>query len=760
MSTQRFIRILILASSALTPGIAGAQGIALLSATSQAEPPEQVEAATPSSDEPADASDGQRSSNEISDIIVTAQRRSQKLQDVPISISAVTASTLTESGLSTTQDLSIVTPSLTVGQSRNIIQPFIRGVGTQNNAPGDESSIATYVDGVYIPTMSSVNFKFNNIERVEILKGPQGTLFGRNAAGGLIHIITRTPSFVPVLEGSVGYGNYDTVSANAYASAGLSSSVAIDLATNFSDQNDGWGRNLTTGKDVNKNREWGIRSKLLWDPSDRLNVTLAGDYMRRTTDMGYVRQPIPGTIAFGGLVNQGGFYDTTAGTPNSTTNADYGGSIKISLDLGKATLGSLTAYREGTNRFSLDQETGPTSVIDIADTEITKNFQQEVTLGGDLGKLNYTIGGMYLHSTTDVTFFIRSIPIPPLNIDRSAYVTLDSLAAFAQGTYKLTDATSVTAGLRYTVDERSLVGSEIARPGHPLPAGTVINPFTQPEPKFKKVTWRFAVDHRFSDEVMAYASQSRGFKSGAFNTSAPRQAPVRPETLDASEVGIKTDLLSRALQLNLAGFYYKHKDIQLQKVVAGGGVLSNAAAARIYGLEIDAVARPPVGTGKLELRASLSLLDGKYTSFPGAGISVPNPASCTPGAPPTGFGGNKICVGDASGFDTIRTPSNTFSLGADYVIPIRTGEMGLNLTYFRSGGFYWDIDNRVREPSYNLLNARLSYDLSSQWGLALYARNITKEKYFNQVSTSTLGDLYSPGAPRTYGIDLNFKFGG
>ena len=753
MSTQRFIRILILASSALTPGIASAQGIALLSATSQAEP------TTSSSGEPADASDEQRSSNEISDIIVTAQRRSQRLQDVPIAISAVTASTITESGLSNTQDLSIVTPSLTVGQSRNIIQPFIRGVGTQNNTPGDESSIATYVDGVYIPTMSSGNFKFNNIERVEILKGPQGTLFGRNATGGLIHIITRTPSFVPVLEGTVGYGNYNTASGSAYASTGLSERVAVDLAANYSDQNDGWGRNLTTGRDVNKSRDWGVRSKLLWDVDDRLNVILAGDYLRRTTDMGYVRQPIAGTIAIGGLVNQGGFYDTTASTLNSSTIADYGGSVKISLKLGNAVLGSLTAYREGTNRYSLDQETGPTHIIDITNDEVTKNFQQEVTLGGELGNLNFVVGGMYLRSTSYVPFSIRSLATPALNIDRTSYTTLDSLAAFTQGTYMLTSATSLTAGLRYTIDKRSLKGSEVARPVNPLPDGTIINPFTQPDVTFKKVTWRFAVDHHFNDDVMAYASQSRGFKSGAFNTGGPRQAPVRPETLDASEVGIKTDLFSRVLQLNLAAFYYKQKDVQLQKVVAGGGVLSNAAAARTYGLEIDGIIRPSVGLGNLELRASLSLLDGKYTSFPNAGISVPNPASCTPGVPPGGFGGNKICVGDASGFDTIRTPSNTLSLGVNYVVPVNTGEFGINLTYFRSGGFYWDIDNRVREPSYNLLNTRLSYDLDKRLGLAVYARNITKEKYFNQVSTSTLGDRYSPGAPRTYGIELNFKFG-
>ena len=246
----------------------------------------------------------------LREIVVTAQRRNENIQDVPISITAVSGEALRTSGVVSTQDISLITPGLQFQQAVGNSSPFIRGVGSQAVGPGNEASVATYIDGVYLASGAGGLFSLNGIERIEVLKGPQGTLFGRNATGGLVHIITRDPTFEPGFEGSVGYGNYDTFEARAYATAGLASNIAFNVAGFYRRQGDGFGRNLVTGRDVNRaDREMAARGKLLFRPSADTRIRLAADYNEsRGTSLVSVR-PFPGSVSIAGAIFQGRYWD-------------------------------------------------------------------------------------------------------------------------------------------------------------------------------------------------------------------------------------------------------------------------------------------------------------------------------------------------------------------------------------------------------------------------------------------------------------------
>jgi len=711
----------------------------------------------------------------LGDIVVTAQRRSESIQKVPIAVSATTAEGLVKAGIQGTTQLANITPGLSLGGERSTIAPYLRGVGSKNSAPGDESGVATYVDGVYIAALSGVNLIFNNIERIEVLKGPQGTLFGRNATGGLIQIITKKPSFQPMLDAEVGYANFDTYSAKAYGTAGLTDRIAVDLAAVFVDQSKGFGRNSgstpdVAGKQVNKKKEWGLRGSLLFEPNEDVNFRLTGDYSRRDSDIGNVRLIYPGTVTTGGYSYDGNEYGTISNLTSFGKFTQWGVSLVGEIKLGDATLKSTTAYRDYQNDSRYDQDASPLPLVDAILREATRSFQQELVLLGSAGRLDYTAGLFYFHSKAAFEPLAVRSATGALNTAIYDDVRTDSYAAFVQGTYHLTDSTRFTAGLRYTRDERKLNGYTVALAGHPLGEGTIIdstdnNP-TRPvsaafpdgafsnDVAFKKLTWRLALDHQLTRDVLIYASYSRGFKSGIFNLGGPYFPPARPETIDAYEVGFKSDLLGRTLRLNMSGFYYDYKDLQLNRLIAGASFIYNAAQARIYGLDAEAVIAPPVSEGDLQFRMGLSLLNSEYSKFRDARVYTPRPVAPF---------GNMETITDASGNDLVNAPPVTINLGVDYERPVGNLVAGVSANYLFNSGFYWDPGNRedVKQDAYNVLNIRVSLSAPEErWRLAFFMNNVTDERYFQNVTVSGIGDnaFYAP--PRTYGVTLGFKLGG
>ncbi len=697
----------------------------------------------------------------IEEIIVTAQKREENLQDVPIAISALTVNQITASGVSDTMQLSAAVPGLVINQTAGTPAIFLRGVGTQNTAPGEEGGNAVYVDGVYLANTRAMIFDFNNIERIEVLKGPQGTLFGRNATGGLIHVITRNPSHEPVFKTSVGYGNYDKITATAYGSIGLSDTVAIDMALNYMDQRDGFGTNLLYGNDIYRGDEWGVRTKLLWTPNDEAKITLAADHMESVLGFNTPRQPIPGAVGTTGTTYSGNRYDVAS--TEYFPRAPYRGSgvsARIDYDLGWADFMSLTAYRESQagQFYDLDGEAAPliNVLYDNPYDQLTQEFQLQA---GPDARFHWIVGVFYMDSSTETKpVSTNGLAFAAQGGDLSRYVNYDtdSIAVFAQITYPVTDSTNVTAGVRYTEDERHFKGYMLA------PA--IPGPFNQVDDSSddNKVTYKLAIDHSLTDDFMIFGSISRGFKSGVYNTTAFPSPAVEPEVIDAYEVGIKSELLDNRLRLNLSGYFYDYQDIQLNQVLPGAiNYLFNAAEAEYYGIDLELTAVP---TDNLTIRAALNWMHGEYTDFPGAPATLPNAITVAPAdwncpaANPSG-GGNRSCViPNAKGYDTIRTPEISGSIAIEYAYPTTFGTVMASASYYYNDGYAIEVDNRTRQDSYEQVAAQLGWrSANERFGVSLWGRNLTDEAIYVNISTSAADNgTYQP--PRTYGITFDYNY--
>jgi iron complex outermembrane receptor protein len=331
----------------------------------------------------------------------------------------------------------------------------------------------------------------------------------------------------------------------------------------------------------------------------------------------------------------------------------------------------------------------------------------------------------------------------------------NSYAGFAQGTYSITDSTRATIGLRYTHDTRQLDGVRYAAAGNPLPVGTVLLTSASlsdanRKPSFNKLTWRFALDQQITRDVLVYASASRGFKSGVFNVNTPNLPAVQPETLDAYEAGIKSDLFDHVLRLNVSAYYSNYSNIQLTANLSGSPQLINAAKGRIKGVDAELTFAPRLPVGNLEIRSAVSFLDAKFTSFPGGPNFVPRPAPA---------GGNVQTFADFAGNYFQSAPRFTSTVSTSYDLPVGPNRVGISATWYHNGGFFWDPQNRVRQDGYDLLSGQLYYAFGGdRFKLRTYVRNLTNKRYFSFVSVSTTGDLGIPAPPRTYGVAFDFNF--
>ncbi len=724
------------------------------------------------------------------EIIVTAQRRDQSLQDVPITMTATSAEVLEAKGISESFDLPKVTPGLTMTTTRNGITPFLRGIGTQSST--SEQAVAIYVDNVYIASTAAAMFAFNNIERVEVLKGPQGTLFGRNATGGLINVITLDPSYTPEVKASIGYGNYDTFTASVYATGGLTENIAADIAGYVSHQGNGYGINQFLGNDVNITQTYSVRSKIRAELGDSTDITIAGDYARTKSDFGNAFQTQQGTLAFDGTPAIGSFHDTNSTVPGGTTFAteQWGASLTINHDfLDQLSLTSITAYRDNKYPSATDSDYSPVNLVTGEFVELSDTFQQELLLNGELGDFLFTAGAFYFHYERGMQPLVITSDVPPIRSFRDTNVVTDSYSVFGQGTYALGPRTNFTAGVRYTKEDTDVQGQISAADANGMPTTVTFDTATRTDgvsnsDSASKLTWRFSLDHKLTDDVLLYASANRGFKSGSYNSFAINDPPTDPETLDAYEIGIKSDLLDGALRLNAAAFYYDYKDIQVSAqrpsvggVPSVGTINTNAAAGKIKGFEMDVVLSLPVSIGTFEISGGLSILDAEYKSFPGASSFIPNvsingvPTSgnalCAIAASGGDFsgtltGGNTACTLDATGKDMIKTPKFSGTIATNYSFPVNSNmDFGLNLSLQHTGSFHWDPFNVFENASYNVVSGQISLtDADEAWGIRLWGRNLTDTEYYFQVGPATTGVGSTAAAPRTYGITLDLKFGG
>lgn len=715
-----------------------------------------------------DASEGGATSGGISDIVVTAQRRNERLQDVPVAVSAVSGDRLAAIGIQSSLELSTVTPGLVAPQVAGFSQPHIRGVGSSTNGPGLEQPVATYIDGVYMASASASLMTLNNIERVEVLKGPQGTLFGRNATGGLIQVVTRDPKHTAGGAFNLTYANYQTITADAYVTGPLSDTLAADIAVRYEYQGRGYGRNVATGNEIGKlNHDLASRMKLLWEPGDDTKIRLAFDYASRSSSREAQRlDPVgyPGTFnneAFGGPFPQGDRYDTSASFDQIFQLKSGGVSGQINQGIGAVELQSITAYRESSYSFPVDADGVPIPVIEITPLRVKdKQFSQELQLSPrDNGRLKWAAGVYYFHAVNgydplNIEFgptLISPVPGVPTTITIDDEVKTHSIAAYAQATYEIFPDTNLTLGGRYTYEHKRISGTSIfAIAGTPVATDPIITPASGIPLKthFDNFSYRIALDHKLTPDILLYISYNTGFKGGGYNLGAPDNAPYEPEKIGALEGGIKSELFDRHLRLNISAFHYNYDNIQVGRYEGGNIFIYNGAKARNYGADIEA--ELAIGNG-LNLTGGFSWLHARFKSFPNADFITPIPGL------PENLGG--IRTGSAAGKRLPFAPDTTFNFGGNYTLETAAGKFMLNGSYYRSGMFYAAPDNVHHQKAYDLIDVSLAWtDPGDHLTIKGFARNLGNTYYRTSMVQSTAGPVISYGAPRTYGVTLGYKF--
>ena len=734
------------------------------------------------------------SSDALEEVVITAEKRQSTVQDTPISIAAFSGDDLANAGVVSTEALSGLAPGLNV-QREVIGKVVIRGVGTENFTVGSDPGVAIHQDGVYLARSSTSVFEFFDTQRVEVLRGPQGTLYGRNATGGVINIISAEPEKE--------FGGYAKVDLGNYAKRRLEGALNVPLSDTVSGrisllyaQRDGYTENRIANasalgiEELDDQDLWAARVQLKFAPSDTFEALLQANVSRDDsnppafkyfTDVAGSRLPWaspmdqllpdPREVAHG---YERSIPGSTRVAPDIGRANTSGASAKLTWDLGWGRLMSQTAYRKTRFSWLNDGDGLDQFFVTYFQDDDSEQFTQEFQLSSEgEGRFEWIVGAFYLDEQSTQfagLAFNIGIPAPGINgilIDGES--NTQSYSVFAQGTWSFTDRLRGTLGVRYTNDKKdgdlvyNLFGGVLPPPG---PPGT-----TWPDvldDSWSAVTPKVGVDFDFTDDIMGYASATRGFKSGGFNLIAA-QTPYEPEFLWNYEIGLKTRLADGRVIANLGAFWYDYKDMQVGKIVNLSDVLTNAAEATLKGLEAEV--RANLGSG-FELNLGASFLDAKFDEFLTEDPAVnaapaalgPNAGGCERRDTSPGAGNRSVSL---AGCDLRRAPNFAGNIGLSWEGAVGAGTLLLRGDYAYKGKQYFTQFNRetVSQDGYGLLNLRATYTGGEgKWAVTAWADNVADEEYFSTVLESGVpppGSLVAQaivGAPRTYGVSLRWNF--
>lgn len=692
----------------------------------------------------------------LEEVIVTAQKREENLQDVPIAIQAFGSESLRSAGVDNTLQLTAVVPSMSLTFSAGQFQPKLRGIGTTANGPGVENPVALYIDNVYYASQFAGLSDLDDVAQISVLNGPQGTLFGRNATGGVIQITTRDPSDEFELEAKTSFDNYRTSASHVFVGGPLSNTAKLGLSAGYTTQGKGWGTNVANGDDVHQiDDSVKLRGKLILEPSDELRIALSADYFDRTDSLGPNYRPYPGTVPLiGGFRDTGDPYDVDTFRTNHNQTRNYGASANVQYDLGFAQFASTSAYRDLDSERLIVPTASPNPGLTLPSITRVDQFSQELQLVSPSGgALEWTIGGFYFQEHGYVAPLGLVFEGPPLlaadgsglgRIDIRTKGKTESLAAYGQATVELTPEAHLTAGVRYTTEDRSAVGGQYGFLQGGIPIG-LLGPALDDDVDFSKVTYRLAMDYRFNDSLLGYLSFNTGFKSGGFNLFDPTNPPYEPEDLNAYEVGVKSDIVDGRVRLNAAAFYYDYTNIQVARFTTTA-VIFNGAEAEIYGIDLDAEAQLTDG---FSVRAGASLMHSEFTDFRNAQFSQPIPG-----------GGVFLFPGDATGNRLPYAPESKFNLSANYEHLLRSGgriKVGMAASY--SSKVFGEPDNFLEQDAYTYLNVNAGWTSPEErYGVEVYAQNILDEEVSTLLPTLDLNYLVDYGnPPAIYGVRFTVK---
>nr|WP_087575075.1 TonB-dependent receptor [Sphingomonas sp. CDS-1] len=753
-------------------------GACLMAVSGQAWSQETTTASAPGSDSPATG---------VDEIVVTALRRSERLQDVPVSVTAIGGDALANQHIQQVGDLAMSVPNLQSSNFGGSLPIFsLRGISMSDYSFNQQGPVATYFDEVYKGSWPLLPLAMYDLERVEVLRGPQGTLYGKNTTGGAINFISRKPTFDTEGYLKLGYGNYNRFDADGAVQTALSDTVAARIAFTFS-RADGWMNNVLAGKpDSNAVRQYGIRTSFLFKPSDKVDFVLRlSTSLQNPIEYGVIG--IPGALGVGNGVyevfGQGtSFFRTGLGRRETASDnvqrhrqRTYGASLTGNWHVSnELTVTSVTSYDYG-KLFAPDESDGSPLKVVASDLRGTgRQFAQDLRLASDTsGPFNFIVGAYYniekLRNNMSLRYFSdidvngdgtinASDCIDPnagglITCDYRNHFrqTKESIAVYGDVNYKLTDRLILRGGLRYTHDKGRFYdfsaqlwgadGTPIANiiPGDPtnIDATTSLN--------FKKgtISGKVGIDFKTADGDLIYASFSRGYRANSFNAQAffsPTELNVaKPETVNAYEIGFKSQFLDRAVTLNGAVFYYDYRNQQALSVDSGTLTqnLVNLPKSRIMGGELELTVRPIQG---IRLNAGLGVLSSKIRNGSVSGVSLV---------------GNRLT----------NAPKLTASGSVDWdIIDGDNGKLtwGVNASY--ASKQYFDLFNtdRIAQKGYVLVGSQLNYRFAGdQYGVGLWVKNIFNQ-YYDRINQDLLAgfgyDYHGVGDPRTYGVTIDAKF--
>lgn len=697
---------------------------------------------------PAWAQDASADQTGLREIVVTAQKRSENLQKVPISVTAADAATLANKGVANTADIGTIAAGVNVRINNSSFLPYIRGIGT--NATTTESPASLYVDGVYIPYSRGGLSGLSDVTQIAVLKGPQGTLFGRNSTAGVIQVTTRNPTqdFHAELGSSI--DNYETLRTDAYIAGGLAEGVTASLAGQYGVQGIGWGKDYTTGHDTHRvARDVNLRGKLVFTPSTQTKISVVGQYFDQKF-VGIVYTPYPGTrTTYPGALPVANGYNTRNDLDGFLRNKGYSASVTINQHLGFADLLSISSYQNMHSTLLFDNDGTAAPLFTVSGDQPNHAYTQELQLTSPTsGPLTWVVGAYYFNNkefSSPSLLTMRapfSSPLPFSFIRRDGHQTTQSVAGFAQGTWEFLTGSHLTLGARYTWEKRDLLASQ--QFSLTLPTGP--GPLLASSQSIEKPSFRAALDHQFAPYVLGYVSFNTGFKSGGYNLLAPIAPAYLPEKLNAYEAGLKTQLFDRRIRLNASVFYYDYTNIQVSQVVNNIAIVSNAAKAHTYGLDLEMQALMTKG---LELSGALGLLHAEYADYPNAQIAIPNPS-----------GGVTITAGNVAGNRLPSSEKVSGNLALDYDTALAGARLHANVTGAYHGDSYLEPDNFIRQPAYVTLNSSLKVTLPDErTSVTIFGRNLLDERVLTAANTSAnVASVVYDAPPRTYGVALHYSF--
>lgn len=699
----------------------------------------QTEPTLPADDARA-AGDG---SVQAGDIVVTAQRRAQLALRTPLSLTAMDNSLIEKKQVTGLADLAFAVPGVRSGQQQGVNRVFIRGIGLSSFASGADSSVAFYVDGVYIGRPTEQLSSFYDVARLEVLRGPQGALYGRNATGGAINLITNDPTTEAGGYINFSVGNYRMLQVEGATNLPLTANGDLRARLAFKVlKRDGYGYDFGSLHDVNDANSQNLRLSLQYNPSPDVDIKFVGQYTHERDNNNYAANfgSYPGYV-LQGVSDFGGFeirnsQDAATGVPSPANRREgYAATLNAKFNLSdELSLSSITGWRKFRRR-NIASSDGTSAGIGVSDyAERSRQISQEFILNYDLDNFQITAGASYFHEKVSNLTLVPFIQFGDLLYQQEGDLGIDSLAAYVQGTYSVTPDLRLTAAGRYSTERRTSVGS--------FSFGTV-TPIDDAR-RWSAFTPKFGAEFDLTSKTLIYASATNGFKSGTFNIGQVNPA-INPEKIWAYEAGIKSRLLDNHLDVTAAVFHYDYSDLQVNKILGLATLTTNAASAKITGVEVSANARV---TSHFTIDANFSYIHSRFADFDSINPLVP-------AAGPQNLDGNQLP----------GSPKYSAIVGAQYVIPMGDAfELTLNGdAAYQSRVYFSEFNDAViSQKGVTKVNASAKLSHEDSWSVTFWGKNIFNKLIAgNKILGIELWGFPIYGnvePPATYGATLAVKF--